>query len=435
MAFPVGTLRHNRLKDVQTPHLLAELEAAVCSEAEADSKVTTHKSDASAHHVKTTDASEIASGRFGMAKMPDMTSGKIMVGQGSGTNPVEEDKPATLIKNTIAGIASDIDGATTDSIPASYLDNLFDVAEAASIFDSTSLTTTRAKSILDHQNLSHSKRRDIKASVTRFFHFWLSAPSLNTARYGLAGCGTQAAGLSFGGYTDGYSAVTEEYDGVSWSGGGSLGTARSRLAGCGTQTAGLSFGGYYSPNLATTEEYDGTSWSAGGNLATARRFLAGCGTQTAALSFGGYADSGRTVVTEEYDGTSWSAGGNLGTARHYLAGCGTQTAALNFGGYANSGLSAVTEEYDGSSWSAGGSLVTARYGLAGCGIQNAGLSFGGSAAGGSSVVTEEYDGTAWSAGGSMATARYGLAGCGAQNAGVSFGGFTSGGTAATEEYW
>jgi len=94
MAFSVGTLKHEKLRDVHTPHWLADLEAAVCSETEADSRIATHKGDASSHHAKTTDAGDIASGRFGMTRMPDMASGKIMVGQGAGNNPVEEDKPA-----------------------------------------------------------------------------------------------------------------------------------------------------------------------------------------------------------------------------------------------------------------------------------------------------------------------------------------------------
>jgi hypothetical protein len=38
-------------------------------------------------------------------------------------------------------------------------------------------------------------------------------------------------------------AATEEYDGSTWTAGGNLNTARYNLAGCGTQTAGLAFGG------------------------------------------------------------------------------------------------------------------------------------------------------------------------------------------------
>ena len=84
-----------------------------------------------------------------------------------------------------------------------------------------------------------------------------------------------------------------------WSAGGNLATARYGFAGCGTQAAGLSFGGNVGSASAVTEEYDGTTWSAGGNLATARRLLAGCGTQAAGLSFGGYTSSS-SAVTEEY---------------------------------------------------------------------------------------------------------------------------------------
>ncbi len=260
---------------------------------------------------------------------------------------------------------------------------------------------------------------------------WSAGGNLATARYYLAGCGTQTAGLSFGGYTTINVATTEEYDGTSWAAGGDLGTARRFLAGCGTQTAGLSFGGWIAARTAITEEYDGTSWAAGGNLGTARYYLAGCGTQTAGLSFGGYTTL-NVATTEEYDGTSWAAGGNLGTARSRLAGCGTQTAGLSFGGYTTL-VVATTEEYDGTSWAAGGDLGTARRFLAGCGTQTAGLSFGGWIAA-STAITEEYDGTSWAAGGNLGTARNGLGGCGTQAAGLSFGGQTTVTVATTEEY-
>jgi len=130
-------------------------------------------------------------------------------------------------------------------------------------------------------------------------HCWSAGGNLATKRYKLAGAGTQTAGLSFGGSTGSYSAITEEYDGAAWSAGGNLNTARRDLAGAGTQTAGLSFGGYIGSYSAITEEYDGAAWAAGGNLATARYELAGAGTQTAGLSFGG-SNVGALAVTEEY---------------------------------------------------------------------------------------------------------------------------------------
>jgi hypothetical protein len=46
---------------------------------------------------------------------------------------------------------------------------------------------------------------------------------------------------------------------------GSLNTARN-LAGCGTQTAGLAFGGYTGTTTGATEEYDGSTWTSNPGL-------------------------------------------------------------------------------------------------------------------------------------------------------------------------
>jgi hypothetical protein len=254
---------------------------------------------------------------------------------------------------------------------------------------------------------------------------WSAGGALITARGGLAGAGTQNAGLAFGG-APGVS-CTEEYDGSSWSSGGALIRARFVLAGAGTQNAGLAFGGFIS--LSCTEEYGGTSWSAGGALITGRAFLAGAGEQNAGLAFGGGPSPG-VSCTEEYDGSSWTAGGAMITGKLGLAGAGTQNAGLAFGGFPT--LS-CTEEYNGSTWSSGGALSTARYSSAGAGTQNAGLAFGGCSP---SVITctEEYDGTSWSAGGALITGRYGLAGAGTQSAGLAFGGCSPATVSCTEEY-
>ena len=125
-----------------------------------------------------------------------------------------------------------------------------------------------------------------------------------------------------------------------------MNTARSNLAGCGTQTAGLAFGGYNTPLIAATEEYNGTSWATSpGSLNTARLSLAGAGTQTAALAFGGSPPI--TGATEEYNGTSWTTSPvSMNTARASLAGCGTQAAGLAFGGYITA-VTAATEEWTG----------------------------------------------------------------------------------------
>jgi hypothetical protein len=54
----------------------------------------------------------------------------------------------------------------------------------------------------------------------------INPTGLNTARYALAGCGTQTAGLAFGGEDPGTTGATEEYDGTSWTTFNSLNTAR-----------------------------------------------------------------------------------------------------------------------------------------------------------------------------------------------------------------
>ena len=180
---------------------------------------------------------------------------------------------------------------------------------------------------------------------------WASATSLNTARNGLAGCGTQTAALGFGGYTIAptTTTATELYDGSTWTSNPTgLNTARLYLAGCGTQTAALGFGGYSTAVTGATEEYDGSTWtSSPGSLNTARNNLAGCGTQTAALGFG----QGAVPVsgaTELYDGSTWTSNPNsMGTGRYTLGGAGTQAAGLAFGGRTAVATVANTEEFTG----------------------------------------------------------------------------------------
>jgi len=132
MAFPVGTLRHEKLRDVHTPHWLGELEAAVCSEDEVASEIAIHKGDASAHHGKTSALPELTdwpsghdittrhalgtvvphdalasltekafsslTGRWALSQAHRGTDGKIMVFKGPGADPAEEDKLSSKVK-------------------------------------------------------------------------------------------------------------------------------------------------------------------------------------------------------------------------------------------------------------------------------------------------------------------------------------------------
>ena len=167
---------------------------------------------------------------------------------------------------------------------------------------------------------------------------WSNATARPTDNYANAACGTQTAGLFFGGASSptGMSAVTLSYDGTNWTAEESLSTARRDLAGSGTATAGLGTAGYTNPpstRYTNTEEYGGESWTAGGSLLVATRAGQSSGTQTDAIFFGGNTPT-TTTATFGYDGTSWSTRPSLATAR------------TNFGAGATSPV--------GAAWGAGG---------------------------------------------------------------------------------
>tara|TARA_Y100001937_G_scaffold70264_1_gene95672 strand:+ start:182 stop:2023 length:1842 start_codon:yes stop_codon:yes gene_type:complete len=320
---------------------------------------------------------------------------------------------------------------------------------------------------------------------------WASGGNINTARAFVNNgtVGTQTAGLIFGGESNPPNsdlANTEEYDGSSWSEQNDLNTARRDLGGCGIQTAALAFGGTSSP-AAVTELYDGSSWTTSpGTLNTGRAGSVGAGTQTAALAiggpstvveswdgsswtngpslnfqldggagasgistdaliFGGRKPPGTTLVasSEQWDGSTWVTTPDMSTARRELMGMGTAQSGLACGGFTPPSFSAATEEYNSNinaitsaSLSSGGNLSTARNGLGGAGLQDSGLGFGGYLQPGVSNATEEYGGSSWTSGGNLGTARAEICGSGTQTAAWANGGFSpsSGTHLNTEEY-
>jgi len=249
--------------------------------------------------------------------------------------------------------------------------------------------------------------------------------NLSTARYALAGAGTQTTGLAFGGF-NGTAMVgqAEEYNGSSWTAGGTMGTARYRLAGAGTQTAALATRGFApSPISQTglTEEYDGSTWTAGGTNPVIGSASGATGTQTAGLNFGG---SPNLSSSQEYDGSTWAGGGTLNTGRSILGGAGTQTAGLAFG------APTATESYNGTSWTSVNSLNNSIQG--GCGATNtSALAFTGT----TPIGVESWDGTNWTnISATLGTPRSDFYGCGIQTSALVFGGQAPSITAATEEY-
>ena len=72
----------------------------------------------------------------------------------------------------------------------------------------------------------------------------------------------------------------------SWSAGGELNTGRFTGAGAGVATAGLIFGGT-PPVTAVTESYDGSTWTAEAVMANTRNSYGSFGTKTSGVVAGG----------------------------------------------------------------------------------------------------------------------------------------------------
>ncbi len=259
---------------------------------------------------------------------------------------------------------------------------------------------------------------------------WSFGGDVNVDRWYVCGAGLQDATWTTGG-ADGSAvkAITEEFDGTTWTSAGDISLARRSLAGAGTVSAGLCMGGvnlgggtFYS----NTEEYNGSVWTSGGDLNATRGWCSAAGTLTAALiNAGTITGSTQQSSTEHYDGTSWTTGGDIILQRNGVAGCGTETAALCICGNVFPGIANdQTEHYDGTSWTSGGDSNTARLNLGAGGVETAALNFGGTTGGaGYSWVAEEYNGTAWSSTTNLNTTKSGLGGSGTQSAGLSWAGY------------
>ena len=256
---------------------------------------------------------------------------------------------------------------------------------------------------------------------------WSSGGSLITAKYETAGFGTQTAAVMAAGCIPPANASTDvqEYNGTGFSTATAYPEKMRNGAGCGTETAGLVFGGRRdsAPSgsnapLSLTAEYDGSSWTTGGSMGAGRYGLGAAGTQTAAVGFAGYIASNSPFVppagdsnrTEEYNGTAWTTGNTMGTARYRLAGNGTQTAALGAGGYVypSTTNNTETEEYDGTNWSSGGALPEGKKGPRSWGAQTDAVLTGGSKPPSNTAITAtiNYDGSSWSSNpASLATGR------------------------------
>jgi len=258
---------------------------------------------------------------------------------------------------------------------------------------------------------------------------WASGGALNSGRFHIVGFGIQTAALVCGGNSPPFpAALTETYNGSTWSVANVLNTARNEAASAlhGSTTAGLISGG--GPDQAETESWDGTNWTEVNDLNTSRRSPVGAGTQTAALTFGGQT-SPTTYMNESetWNGTSWTEGNNLNTGRNAAGGAGTQTAAMTFGGRIPASTN-KTETYDGTSWTEVANLNSARNQARGSGGQTAALYIGGEPAPG--AIVESWNGTAWTEIADLATPRTGMGAAGTGLLSVAAGGSPP----ATEEF-
>ena len=178
---------------------------------------------------------------------------------------------------------------------------------------------------------------------------WTSSPSCNTARYQLAGFGTQTNMVIAGGLEPGFSNKTEEWNGSSWTEKNELNTARQGLnsSGAGVYTAGIIAGGRKAhpsnPGQESndTETWNGTSWTEVNELNEAKQLGGVFGTSTSAIYAGG-ADTATLAAVESWDGSSWSETSDLATARYYVSSGGASgTSGIIAGGTPG----AATEEW------------------------------------------------------------------------------------------
>ena len=132
-----------------------------------------------------------------------------------------------------------------------------------------------------------------------------------------------------------------------WASGANLNTGRGdSWAGAGTQTSALGFGGFVPPGTghkALTEQWDGSSWTEVNDLNTSRDEVPGAGSSTSALVSGGNTPGN---VVEGWNGTSWTEVAELGSARNYAGSAGSVSAAFVAGDSPHSSTAANdTEEF------------------------------------------------------------------------------------------
>jgi hypothetical protein len=143
---------------------------------------------------------------------------------------------------------------------------------------------------------------------------WTEVADMNTVRYYASGVGaTNTDALCVGGQTASpaaYVANVEQFNGSAWTVLNPLNGGRSTLGTAGTTTSALAYGGG-SPASALTESFDGTSWTEVADLATARYGVSiNCSTQSSSVA---YATTGTPIPGVGNETEEWAMTGTTKT--------------------------------------------------------------------------------------------------------------------------
>ena len=264
---------------------------------------------------------------------------------------------------------------------------------------------------------------------------WASGGNLNSPRGNAGSSGTQTAAIYFGG-GDPTTAITELYNGTSWTEVNNLNVARDQMffSNQGTQTAALSASG--NPIATNVESWDGTNWTEIAEINTGRRNGANFGTQTAMLATGGTTGT-RVALTEVWNGTSWTEVADCPDIKFVSrGGGGTTTAGIIAGNFPTGDIDS-SQTWDGSSWTNGPNINTGRSGIAfSATSQSSALAHGGGIGTpqAASALSEFYNGTSWTEVNDLATASQSGSGAGSSTLGIHMGGYGPGALTATEEW-
>ncbi len=220
-----------------------------------------------------------------------------------------------------------------------------------------------------------------------------------------------------------YPAVTTS---GSWRTGGTLNTARKYQAGAGASSeAFITFGNY--PRQAITELWNGSSWTEVNDLNENKGLISGAGTYTAAITSGGNADPGKSLNTEIWNGTNWTEVNNLPTAVSRNVNHGITTSALSSGGEEPGGVTVNTNSWNGTNWTEVNDMNTATQLNSGVGADNTSAiavgNFDPSPASGPAMAkTESWNGTNWTEVADLNTGRENMGSAGIQTSALAIGG-------------